>query len=390
MTSRKKYFFSIITLLTIAISTFAAGKPGMISGKVLSTDGEPIDFATVFLKGTSYTCSTDEKGLYHLSAPAGDYTIVYTSVGFDKKEFKVNLKAGERDKMVVKLKPSTNLGEVIVVGNQLSKVKNSAFNATAINTRELTNTTKTLSEALAKAPGMKIRESGGVGSDMAVTMDGFSGKHVKVFIDGVPQEGVGSSFALNNIPVNFAERIEVYKGVVPVGFGTDAIGGVVNIVTNKKRRNWFLDASYSFGSFNTHKSYVNFGQTLDNGFTYEINAFQNYSDNDYYVDAPVKDFETGRLDTDKKERVKRFNDTYHNEAIIGKLGFVNRKWADRLLFGFTYSNMYQDIQTGVRQNTVYGEKHRKGHSLMPSLETTNATCSPMASTWYSPPTTTRT
>ena len=127
MTSRKKYFFSIITLLTIAISTFAAGKPGMISGKVLSTDGEPIDFATVFLKGTSYTCSTDEKGLYHLSAPAGDYTIVYTSVGFDKKEFKVNLKAGERDKMVVKLKPSTNLGEVIVVGNQLSKVKNSAF-----------------------------------------------------------------------------------------------------------------------------------------------------------------------------------------------------------------------------------------------------------------------
>ena len=66
--------------------------------------------------------------------------------------------------------------------------------------------------------------------------------------------------------------------------------------------------------------------------------------------------------------MKRFNDTYHNEAIIGKLGFVNRKWADRLLFGFTYSNMYQDIQTGVRQNTVYGEKHRKGHSLMPSLE----------------------
>ncbi len=215
---------------------------------------------------------------------------------------------------------------------------------------------------------MKLRESGGVGSDMQLMLDGFSGKHVKIFIDGVPQEGVGSSFALNNIPVNFAERIEVYKGVVPVGFGTDAIGGVVNIVTNKKRRNWFLDASYSFGSFNTHKSYVNFGQTLDNGFTYEINAFQNYSDNDYYVDAPVKDFETGRLDTDKKERVKRFNDTYHNEAIIGKLGFVNRKWADRLLLGFTYSNMYQDIQTGVRQNTVYGEKHRKGHSLMPSLE----------------------
>ena len=50
----------------------------------------------------------------------------------------------------------------------------------------------------------------------------------------------------------FADRIEVYKGVVPVGFGTDAIGGVVNIVTNKQPGKWFMDASYSYGSFNTH------------------------------------------------------------------------------------------------------------------------------------------
>ena len=63
---------------------------------------------------------------------------------------------------------------------------------------------------------MKLRESGGVGSDMQLMLDGFSGKHVKVFIDGVPQEGARTVFDLNNIPVNFAERIEVYKGVVPV------------------------------------------------------------------------------------------------------------------------------------------------------------------------------
>lgn len=164
------------------------------------------------------------------------------------------------------------------------------------------------------------------------------------------------------------QTVEVYKGVVPVGFGTDAIGGVINIVTNKKRRRWFLDASYSYGSFNTHKSNVNFGQTFKNGFTYEINAFQNYSDNDYHIEAPVEDFETGRIDRDKKVRVKRFNDTYHNEAVVGKVGVVDKKWADRLMLGFTYSNMYQDIQTGVRQDIVYGQKHRKGHSLMPSLE----------------------
>ncbi|MBO7291597.1 MAG: TonB-dependent receptor, partial [Bacteroidaceae bacterium] len=142
----------------------------------------------------------------------------------------------------------------------------------------------------------------------------------------------------------------------------------INIVTNKKRRNWFLDASYSYGSFNTHRTNIHFGQSFDNGLTYEINAFQNYSDNNYYINAPVEDFETGRIDKNKKERVQRFNDTYHNEAVVAKVGFVQTKWADRLMLGFTYSNMYKEIQTGVRQEIVYGEKHRKGYSLMPSLE----------------------
>ncbi len=341
---------------------------GMVSGKVVSTDGIPVDYATVHLKGTSYSGTADEKGIYHIKAPAGKYTIIFSSVGYESKESTVQINAAGRTKLTVKLKPATELAEIVVVGNTLSKVRNSAFNATAVNTAELVNTTKTLSEALAKAPGMKIRESGGVGSDMAVTMDGFSGKHVKVFIDGVPQEGVGNSFGINNIPVNFAERIEVYRGVVPVSFGSDAIGGVINIVTPRHRRHWFLDASYSYGSFNTHKSYVNFGQTLSKGFKYEINAFQNYSDNNYWVDSPVEDFKTGAINRKKLEHVRRFNDTYHNEAVIAKFGFVNKSWADRLMAGFTYSHMYKDIQTGVRQEIVYGQKHRHGHSIIGSAE----------------------
>ena len=368
MSFGKRYILLLMAFLQVTISSIAQNNSGMVSGKVLSPDGEAIEYATVFLKGTSFSGFTNEKGLYHINAPEGNYTIVFSSGGFEKQEMPVMIKGNERVKLNVKLKPVAQLAEVIVVGNQLSKVKNSAFNATAVNTQELVNTTKTLSEALAKAPGMKIRESGGVGSDMAVTMDGFSGKHVKVFIDGVPQEGVGSSFGLNNIPVNFADRIEVYRGVVPVGFGADAIGGVINIVTPRRQRSWFVDASYSFGSFNTHKSYVNFGQTLGNGFKYEINAFQNYSDNDYWVDSPVEDFKTGAINRKKPEHVRRFNDTYHNEAVIAKAGFVNKPWADRLMVGLNYSHVYKEIQTGVRQEIVYGQKHRHGHSLMPSVE----------------------
>ncbi len=361
-----KVFVLLIALMSSSLNCFAS-ESFSVKGVVRDTEGEVVSYANVALKGTSYGCITDEDGKYHISAPAGKYTMSVTMLGYSSVEKKIDL---SKDNLLdVKLTDSgIMLDEVIVASSAVSKVRQSAYNAIGVDTKELKNTTKNLGDALAKAPGVKLRESGGVGSDMQLMLDGFSGKHVKVFIDGVPQEGVGNSFGLNNIPINFADRIEIYKGVVPVGFGTDALGGVVNIITSKKRNKWFLDASYTFGSFNTHKSYVNFGQTLKNGFTYEINAFQNYSDNDYSVYAPVEDFATGRIDKNKYEKVKRFHDTYHNEAVVAKVGVVSKSWADRLMLGFIFSNMYKDIQTGVRQEIVYGEKHRKGYTLMPSLE----------------------
>ena len=369
MNAIKVKFLFLLPLFFFPNELFTQQKVAVFSGRILTAEKEPVEFATVYLKGTGIGVSTNSDGQFKLEAPIGDYIFVVSAVGFQTVEQKLTLAMGGSMNMNVTLESETQqLDEVAIVSTGVARLKRSPFNAVAVDTKEMQNSTKSLSEALSKAPGMKLRESGGVGSDMQVMLDGFSGKHVKIFIDGVPQEGVGKSFGLNNIPVNFADRIEVYKGVVPVGFGTDAIGGVINIVTNKKRRRWFVDASYSYGSFNTHKSNINLGQTFKSGFTYEINAFQNYSDNNYHINEAVEDFETGRIDRDKKERVKRFNDTYHNEAFVAKIGVVDKNWTDRLMFGLTYSHLYQDVQTGVRQTVVYGQKHRKGMSLMPSVE----------------------
>ncbi len=232
---------NVLISLTLHAQT---GGSGTISGKIVTDGKQAVEYATVRLKGTSYGGHTDMQGIYHITAPAGRYSLVVSAVGYKTVEQTIAIEAGVRQKLNVRMKEDAiQLDEVSVVSAGVSRVKNSAYNAVAVDTRDMLNTTKTLSEALAKTPGLKLRESGGVGSDMNLMLDGFSGKHVKIFIDGVPQEGVGSSFGLNNIPVSFADRIEVYKGVVPVGFGTDAIGGVVNIVTNRKRRSWFLDAS---------------------------------------------------------------------------------------------------------------------------------------------------
>ena len=265
-----------------------------------------------------------------------------------------------------------DLKGVTVMGrNGISKVNKSAYNGTAIDTRGMQNTTKTLSDALRQVPGLKLRETGGVGGDANIMLDGMDAKYVKIFIDGVPQEGMGRAFSLNNIPAGFAKQIEVYKGVVPVEFGTDAMGGVVNIVTARRRLNWYADASYSFGSFNTHRSNVRFGQNFKNGLVYDINLYQNYSDNDYKVKTYVTQFlDNGfeQTDRNKIEKVKRFNGTYHNEAAVLKFGLQDRPWADKLMLALTYANEYREIQNGVRQEIVFGEKHRKGHLLTPSIE----------------------
>ena len=344
-----------------------------ISGKILSSEHEAMDFATVQIKGTGHGTRPDAKGIYHLHAKAGTHTLVFKAMGYETVERTVTLTAGERRKLNVSMQPrNIELAEVKVEANHVSRVNRSAFNAVALDLKGMAGLSKNLAEVLTSVPGVKLRETGGVGSDMQLMLDGFSGRHVKVFIDGVPQEGAETALDLNNLPVNFAERIEVYRGVVPVGFGTDAIGGVVNIVTNQQRQCWFADASYSYGSFNTHKSSLRFGQSLRRGWFYEANAFQNFSDNDYHVDNYVtlfgEDGITESTDKNRTYRVRRFNDRFHNEAATGKIGVADKRWADRLTLGFTYTHFYKEIQTGVKQEIVFGQKHRHGHSFIPSLE----------------------
>lgn len=82
--------FLIFLLLACSLSVFAQKKT-MVSGKVVSTDKSIIEFATVYLKGTNWGCSTNEQGIYHLEAPEGEYTLVVSAIGFKMVEPKVKL-----------------------------------------------------------------------------------------------------------------------------------------------------------------------------------------------------------------------------------------------------------------------------------------------------------
>ena len=214
--------------------------------------------------------------------------------------------------------------------------------------------------------GIKIREEGGVGSSVQLNLNGFTGQHVKVFIDGMPMDNSNTSFGLNNIPAGFASQLQVYKGVVPVDFGGDAIGGVINIVTDHSPRT-YIDASYSYGSFNTHRNNLALGWTSKQGFMIRFNAYQNYSDNDYKVKTQWTDLSTSTINNEERW-FRRFHDRYHNEAVILQAGLVNKSWANKLLFGLQYSHEYAQIQNANLMKIVFGGKLRKNWGLTGEIE----------------------
>jgi outer membrane receptor protein involved in Fe transport len=362
----QNYFFSIL-LFFISLTVLPQKKQIKFSGKV-TANHNILSGVTVYLENTSISTITSEQGIFNLYAPIGTYKLICSSTGYKSQTLVITISEKGLDPININLISSDpiNLNEVYVKGKSaLQQVKETPFNVVALDVKSQYNTTLDLAHMLDKASGVKIRETGAVGSNMSISLNGFTGKHIKLFMDGVPMEGFGSAFQLNNIPVSIADRIEVYKGVVPIDFGADAMGGVINIVTNQNS-NSYIDASYSYGSFNTHKTNLSLGYTSKSGFTVQLNAFQNYSDNNYKVKTSVLNLTTGNY-SNEEYWVKRFHDTYHNETIMAKIGFINKTWADRLIFGITLGQEKADIQNANILKVVYGERTRSGSTVLPSI-----------------------
>lgn len=260
---------------------------------------------------------------------------------------------------------AVTLSDATVTGTAVKRIQRSAYNAVAVDMTRLRNTNTDVAHALDRVAGVSVREEGGVGSAVNVNLNGFTGKRVKIFIDGVPMDGSASSFSLSNLPAGLAERIEVYKGVVPVEFGADALGGAINIVTDKHRRR-YVDASYSYGSFHTHRSDLNAGFTTPGGFSLSLTAYQNYSKNDYRVLTQYTDLVTNKVEPEERW-FRRFHDLYHNEAAILRLGVVGKPWADRLMASVTYSREHADIQNANLMKIVFGGKYREAEGWTPQL-----------------------
>ncbi|TYA95672.1 TonB-dependent receptor, partial [Seonamhaeicola marinus] len=113
------------------------------------------------------------------------------------------------------------------------KTETKGFSVNLIETKEASLRNIQTNELLNTTVGVKLRQNGGLGSQVQYSLNGLSGNSVRIFIDGIPISMYGSSFNLNSIPPSMIENIEIYKGVVPGHLADDALGGVINIILKK-------------------------------------------------------------------------------------------------------------------------------------------------------------
>jgi len=357
--------FLAVFLVFMAISWAQEGR-ATLSGVV--RDGQPIAGAAVLIKGTNIGTETNGEGRFTLNVPEGRNTLVVSYLGKKTFEKAIRLKAGEHQTLEVILEDSaTELTEIELKHiSPVQRINKSAYNAVAISAKELKKTNTSVADMLAKVSGIKIRETGGLGSATQINLNGFTGKHIRIFIDGVQFNHENSAYEISNIPTDIVEYIEVYKGVVPIEFGEDALGGAINIVTKQSTHRYGY-LSYTYGSFNTHKSALGIAERITPNIALELQAYQNYSDNNYKVKTKYFDFNTNSYSKEEKW-FKRFNDRFHNEVIVGKAHFFDEKWTDKLTLSMHYSQMHQQIQNTNLMQIVLGERYTKGHNYSTRLE----------------------
>ncbi|SMO49040.1 TonB-dependent receptor [Fodinibius sediminis] len=359
----------ILALFCPAVPQLAAQTAGTgISGQVLNTAGDPLAGITVRLEGSTRGAATDTRGYFELSRLApGEHTLVFSAIGYVSEERSVLLAPNERKPLHLTLKEDTlQMQSVMVQGKSEAKLKREeAFSVASISTKSLENTNANIDDILQTNPGIHIRREGGLGSRFNLSLNGLSGRQVRFFMDGLPIENYGSTFGINNIPVNLIERVEVYKGVVPVYLGGDALGGAVNLVTEQSPRH-YLDASYAVGSFNTHKLALD-GQYVhpSSGFILKTSGFYNYSDNNYTIDVHIPDPETGTYG--EEQQVKRFHDAYESRMFNLETGFRGLHFADEIMVGLSLADNRDDVQHGVSMDRVFGRVHTTSNTKLGSL-----------------------
>ncbi|MDB5284937.1 MAG: TonB-dependent receptor plug, partial [Bacteroidota bacterium] len=229
----KTALFAFLWLVTISLN--AQSNYGIIGGH-LSSEGKAVSGANVVIQKTKLATVTDSTGFFEIkNIAAGKYTLQATYVGSQKIELQVMVGAGKETKVDASFRHiSANLNDVVVTGDlqPLDKSKSIAsIDVLTVKDFERTPVTNVF-DALTYAKGIFCDIDQGLTNPIDVNINGLEGNYTMFTIDGVPaMNNIAGIFALSAFPVSMVDNIQIEKGSNSTVYGSDAVGGVVNIST---------------------------------------------------------------------------------------------------------------------------------------------------------------
>ena len=231
----KIYLLSIIFLLSLtSLAAQEQNQTVYIKGKVLTADDQPAAGLLVLIKGVKRIAYTQNDGSFKIAAPIGKNELtIKSSLNTFEQTVQVNANSDVELPTIRLKEKATELNEVVVTAQfGPQSLRNSVYNIRTINAEKIrlrgaTNVQQLLNTEF----GFRFSNDLTLGTT-DVELMGMSGRNIKILLDGVPMvDRSDSRESLNQIDVNTIERIEIVEGPVSVVYGTDALAGVINIIT---------------------------------------------------------------------------------------------------------------------------------------------------------------
>ncbi|MDR2496633.1 MAG: TonB-dependent receptor plug domain-containing protein [Tannerellaceae bacterium] len=349
----KDFFLKRILILMAA--TLPASLWGQsLTGRVTDcSDGGPLAGVAVRIVGTAMGTATDADGSFRLASPGAESLVLeFSSTGMKSLRRQVGPEGSRPRTLNVCMEDAvTELGAVTVEARHerksLKDAREQGVPVSVIDGKMLAGRGTSISEVINHQTGVKIRRTGNSGNDTKVNVRGLEGNRVQIYLDGYALNTPDGSFSINDIPLQFIERIEIYKGIVPPEFGGDGLGSAINIVTIDAPGSYY-DAWYALKSYGGHE-----GSLLYKHFFPEAKMYSavmiggEHSLNNYTMRSPYVEGLSIKRDHDRFRKLDGavtfdFKGTYFDELELENVFFLS----DRQVQGIQ-TNIQHAVSSGL-------------------------------------------
>lgn len=202
----------------------------------IQCEGEPIEFATIHLKGTSYGAMTDNAGKFVITnVPLGTYVLEVSALGYIQQSRHIQLKSNQVHYLEIELdRAPSSYNEVVVTGTLKEVIRSESPVPVEVYTTAFLkkNPTPNIFEALQNVNGVRPQLNCNVCNTGDIHINGLEGPYTMVLIDGMPiVSSLSTVYGLMGIPTSMIERVEIVKGPASSLYGSEAVGGLINIIT---------------------------------------------------------------------------------------------------------------------------------------------------------------